>query len=50
VAKHAFWWLDAPVERMAVEDVPMPYHENLLGAVLPDADRIAGAIERLLAE
>jgi hypothetical protein len=28
----------------------MPYHENLLGAVLPDADRIAGAIERLLAE
>jgi 2-oxoisovalerate dehydrogenase E1 component len=50
VAKDAFWWLDAPVERMAVEDVPMPYHENLLGAVLPDADRIAGAIERLLAE
>jgi 2-oxoisovalerate dehydrogenase E1 component len=50
VAQDAFWWLDAPVERMAVEDVPMPYHENLLGAVLPDADRIAGAIERLLAE
>jgi 2-oxoisovalerate dehydrogenase E1 component len=50
VAKDAFWWLDAPVERMAVEDVPMPYHENLLGAVLPDADRIAGAIQRLLAE
>ena len=50
VAKEAFWWLDAPVERVAVEDVPMPYHENLLGAVLPDADRIAGAIERLLAE
>ena len=50
VAKETFWWLDAPVERMAVEDVPMPYHENLLGAVLPDADRIAGAIERLLAE
>jgi 2-oxoisovalerate dehydrogenase E1 component len=50
VAKDAFWWLDAPVERMAVEDVPMPYHENLLGAVLPDADRIAGAIERLLGE
>jgi 2-oxoisovalerate dehydrogenase E1 component len=50
VAKHAFWWLDAPVDRMAVEDVPMPYHENLLGAVLPDADRIAGAIERLLVQ
>ncbi|HZS61240.1 MAG TPA: transketolase C-terminal domain-containing protein [Gemmatimonadaceae bacterium] len=50
IAKEAFWWLDAPVERLAVEDIPMPYHENLLGAVLPDADRIAGAIERLLAQ
>ncbi len=48
VARDAFWWLDAPVERVAVEDVPMPYHENLLGAVLPDADRIAAAIDQLL--
>jgi 2-oxoisovalerate dehydrogenase E1 component len=48
IAKDAFWWLDAPVERLAVEDVPMPYHEVLLGAVLPDADRVAAAIERTL--
>jgi 2-oxoisovalerate dehydrogenase E1 component len=48
VAARAFWWLDAPVERLAVEDVPMPYHEVLLGAVLPDAERIAAAIEGLL--
>jgi 2-oxoisovalerate dehydrogenase E1 component len=49
VAKEAFWYLDAPVDRLAVEDVPMPYHPVLLDAVLPDADRIAVRIEALLA-
>ncbi len=50
VAQAAFWWLDAPVERLAVDDVPMPYHEVLLDAVLPDAERIAAAIDRTLAQ
>ena len=49
VAKEAFWVLDAPVDRLAVEDVPMPYHQSLLEAVLPDADRIAERIAGLLA-
>jgi 2-oxoisovalerate dehydrogenase E1 component len=49
VAKEAFWVLDAPVDRLAVEDVPMPYHPVLLDAVLPDAERIAQRIESLLA-
>ncbi|MEK7402334.1 MAG: transketolase C-terminal domain-containing protein, partial [Gemmatimonadota bacterium] len=35
VAKEVFWHLDAPVDRLAVEDVPMPYHPVLLAAVLP---------------
>ena len=48
VAREAFWFLDAPVDRLAVEDVPMPYHPVLLHAVLPDADRIATRIEALL--
>lgn len=48
VAQEAFWSLDAPIERLAVDDVPMPYHEVLLGAVLPDADRIAARIDLLL--
>ena len=26
VAKEAFWFLDAPVERLAPLDIPMPYH------------------------
>src|SRR5206468_1704551 len=49
IAKEAFWTLDAPVDRLAVEDVPMPYHPVLLEAALPDADRIAQRIESLLA-
>jgi 2-oxoisovalerate dehydrogenase E1 component len=48
VAKEAFWHLDAPVDRLAVEDVPMPYHPVLLDAVLPDEERIAARIEELL--
>ena len=48
VASDAFWWLDAPVVRLAVEDVPMPYHEALLDAVLPNAERIGAAIEQLI--
>ena len=48
IAKDAFWRLDAPVDRLAVEDVPMPYHPVLLEAVLPDSDRIAERIAALL--
>ena len=48
VAHAAFWSLDAPVDRVAVEDVPMPYHEELLGAVLPDVERIGAAMHRAL--
>ncbi|MDQ6633781.1 MAG: thiamine pyrophosphate-dependent enzyme [Gemmatimonadota bacterium] len=49
LAREAFWSLDAPIERLTVEDVPMPYHPVLLDAVLPDADRIADRISALLA-
>src|SRR5690606_9357947 len=48
VAQDAFWHLDAPVERLAPNDIPMPYHPVLLDAVLPGVDDIAARIERLL--
>src|SRR5205085_8581992 len=50
VAKEVFWKLDAPVDRLAVDDVPMPYHPVLLDAVLPDAECIAARIEWLLSQ
>jgi len=48
LAREAFWHLDAPIERLTVDDVPMPYHEVLLRAVLPDADRIEQRLRALL--
>jgi len=48
VAQDAFWYLDAPVERLAPNDIPMPYHPVLLDAVLPDVSDIVARIERLL--
>ena len=41
--EDAFDWLDAPVARVAGEDVPMPYAANLEALALPDAARIAAA-------
>ena len=48
IAHEAFWSLDAPVDRLAVEDVPMPYHPDLLSAVLPSVATIAERIDALL--
>ena len=50
VAQEAFWYLDAPVQRLAPLDIPMPYHETLLAAVLPGTDAIATAVQALLAQ
>jgi 2-oxoisovalerate dehydrogenase E1 component len=48
LAQEAFWHLDAPVERLAPRDIPMPYHPVLLDAVLPGVAQIGEAVERLL--
>ena len=36
--------LDAPVARVAQEEVPMPYNERLESAVLPNEDKILKAV------
>jgi len=48
VAQDAFWHLDAPVVRLAPRDIPMPYHPDLLAAVLPDVAEIVSGITDLL--
>lgn len=40
LAKDAFFDLDAPIERIAMPDVPSPHSPLLLDAVMPDATRI----------
>ena len=41
--EHAFDYLDAPVVRIAGEDVPMPYAANLEALALPTPARVAAA-------
>lgn len=48
LAQDAFWHLDAPVERLAPRDIPVPYHPDLLEAVIPTVSAIQGAVARLL--
>ncbi|MGB9867758.1 MAG: alpha-ketoacid dehydrogenase subunit beta [Bacillota bacterium] len=48
VAEHAFDYLDAPVKRLAVPDVPIPYSRPLEQFVLPSSSKIADAVRELL--
>src|SRR5579884_132359 len=48
VARDAFFSLDAPVERMAVPDVPMPYSVHLLHELLPAVESIASKMQEIL--
>lgn len=48
VAQESFWFLDAPVSRLTTPDVPVPYHPDLLGAVVPGVERIRESLVRLL--
>jgi 2-oxoisovalerate dehydrogenase E1 component len=47
VTQEAFRDLDAPVERVATADIPIPYNPTLMNAVVPTVATIAAAIERV---
>ena len=49
LAKEAFFDLDAPIERLAVPDVPSPHSKVLLDAVLPTVEAIGRALSNLAA-
>lgn len=49
IMDHAFDQLDAPVERVAMPDMAVPYSEPLEMAVLPNAHKIAAAARKALA-
>lgn len=49
VASEAFWQLDAPVERIAIPDVPTPYHPALMAAVVPNVEMIVQRMRDMLA-
>ena len=48
VQKACFDYLDAPVERVGMAEVPLPYAKNLESAALPNEDRVEAAMLHLL--
>ena len=48
ISQEAFQYLDAPVERLAVPDCPVPYNTTLMQSVVPTVEGIRSVIERLL--
>lgn len=48
IMEQGFDDLDAPVERLGIEDMPIPYSEPLEATVLPSAAKIAAAARRAL--
>jgi 2-oxoisovalerate dehydrogenase E1 component len=49
LVQEAFWHLDAPVERLAPRDIPVPYHPTLLDVVIPSVELIRKRASALLA-
>ncbi len=48
VSKNVFDYLDAPVERVTQEDVPLPYAHNLEVASLPSVEKVINAVNKVL--
>jgi pyruvate/2-oxoglutarate/acetoin dehydrogenase E1 component len=48
VAEDAFWYLDAPVVRLAAMDVPIPFSPVLEDETLPTPERVVDAALKLL--
>jgi 2-oxoisovalerate dehydrogenase E1 component len=48
VAHEAFLRLDAPVERMAVPDIPLPYNVALMESVLPGVQEITERMRAMI--
>ncbi|MBN0038560.1 alpha-ketoacid dehydrogenase subunit beta [Cellulosimicrobium cellulans] len=49
ISDGAFDWLDAPVRRVAMAEVPLPYSKPLETAALPSADDVVTAVRQTLA-
>jgi 2-oxoisovalerate dehydrogenase E1 component len=48
IAEEAFLSLDAPIQRMAIPDVPTPYNVALMNAILPSVEGIAAKMVELV--
>jgi 2-oxoisovalerate dehydrogenase E1 component len=49
LSQKAFKYLDAPIERLTMPDIPVPYNVDLMDAVLPTSNKIVDKIKALVA-
>ncbi|GAA0618403.1 pyruvate dehydrogenase (acetyl-transferring) E1 component subunit alpha [Halomonas beimenensis] len=48
LAEQAFWSLDAPIERVCTDEIPIPYPRHLENAALPQVEDILAAARRVM--
>lgn len=48
VQRHAFDYLDAPVQRVTSADVPLPYAPTLIQAILPNVEKTVKAVKAVM--
>jgi pyruvate dehydrogenase E1 component beta subunit len=48
IQEEAFDYMDAPIKRVATEDVPLPYSRDLEQSALPNADKVIAAVKSVL--
>jgi pyruvate dehydrogenase E1 component beta subunit len=48
ISEHAFDYLDAPVERLAAVEAPMPYARNLEAMCIPSVEQIVAKVRQIV--
>ncbi len=48
LSQEAFRFLDAPVQRLAMPDIPVPYNVSLMDSVLPGVSSISAKLQELI--
>jgi pyruvate dehydrogenase E1 component beta subunit len=48
IYEEAFDYLDAPIQRVAQKEVPLPYNKNLEQLALPQADDVIKAVKEVI--
>ena len=48
IMEQAFDWLDAPVTRVGMRDIPMPYNDALERSAIPGVEEILAAIKAVI--
>jgi 2-oxoisovalerate dehydrogenase E1 component len=49
IAEQAFAYLDAPIQRLTMPDIPVPFNINAMNSVLPSQEHIRSCIAEILA-